>query len=142
MNEIVQRRLEFLKMEGLGFSLCEIVKELSVKYHRTERTIYYDAETRSTWQPLFTQLFDLDKARLVVMNRYETIYRHAAKEMLLGKDKTAALKIMLDVTKNLVALLGLESVQQSQLKDEATEEVRRETKQLVELMEKYVEMKR
>ena len=119
MNGIVEIRLEFLKMEGMGFSLCEIVKELSVKYHKTERTIYYDAETRKTWQPLFTQLFDLDKARLVVMNRYEWIYRQAAKELILGKatDKSSALKIMLDVTKNLVNLLGLESVKQTQDKE-------------------------
>jgi len=94
-------------MEGMGFSLCEIVKELSVKYRKTERTLYYDAETRKTWQPLFMQLFDLDKARLIVVNRYEWIYREAAKELLLGKDKMSALKVMLDVTKSLVDLLGI-----------------------------------
>jgi len=107
VNQIVARRLDFLKMEGMGFSLCEIVKELSVKYRKTERTLYYDAETRKTWQPLFMQLFDLDKARLIVVNRYEWIYREAAKELLLGKDKMSALKVMLDVTKSLVDLLGI-----------------------------------
>ena len=70
MNEVVERRLEFLKLEAKGFSLCETVK-LKRKISNFERNIYYDAETRNTWQPVLTQLFDLDKARLVVINRYD-----------------------------------------------------------------------
>lgn len=110
MNKLVERRLEFLNMEGMGFSLCEIVKVLSKKYHKTERSIYYDAETRKTWQPLFTQLFDLDKARLVVVNRYETIYRKAAFMVLQGdnSEKATGLKIMLDVNRSLAKLLGVD----------------------------------
>ena len=115
MNKLVERRLEFLKLEGLGFSLCEIVKSLSKKYRKTERMIYYDAETRGTWQPLFCQLFDLDKARLIVLNRYETVYREAAFMLKIGerKDKPAALRIMLDATKCTVGLLGLSSLQEA-----------------------------
>jgi hypothetical protein len=41
-----------LKLEGLGFSQSEIVKELSQKAACTERTIYYDFESRATWQPI------------------------------------------------------------------------------------------
>jgi len=125
VNQLVERRLEFLKLEGLGFSLCEIVKQLSKKYQKSERSIYYDAETRKTWQPLFTQLFDLDKARLVVLNRYDTIYREAAFMLKLGdpRDKPAALKIMLDVTKNLVALLGLASLQEEEKQHDYTKSV-------------------
>lgn len=134
MKKIVERRLDFLKMEGLGFSLCEIVKELSVKYRKTERTLYYDAETRDTWQPLYTQLFDLDKARLIVLNRYDWIYREAAKEALMGKDKTQALKIMLDTTKSLVSLLGLESIK-------TTEEVKERTQDVTQLL-KIMEQQR
>ena len=29
MNEIIERRLEFLKLEAKAFSLCEVVKLLS-----------------------------------------------------------------------------------------------------------------
>jgi hypothetical protein len=71
LNEILERRLEFLKLEAKGFSLCEIVKLLSEKYRTSERNIYYDAETRDTWQPVLTQLFDLEKARLILVNRYD-----------------------------------------------------------------------
>jgi len=111
VKKLVERRLEFLKMEGLGFSLCEIVKFLSKKYRKTERSIYYDAETRKTWQPLFSQLYDLDKARLVVMNRYDTIYREASFMFKQGdpRHKPQALKIMLDTTKSASELLGLTS---------------------------------
>ena len=69
MNEVVERRLEFLKLEAKGFSLCETLKVLSGKYQTSERNIYYEAETRDIWQPVLTQLFDLDKAQLVVVNR-------------------------------------------------------------------------
>lgn len=114
MNKLVERRLEFLNMEGMGFSLVEIVKSLSKKYHKTERMIYYDAETRKTWQPLFTQLFDLDKARLVVVNRYETIYRKAAFMVLQGdnSEKATGLKIMLDANRSLAKLLGVDVPEQ------------------------------
>jgi hypothetical protein len=78
MSEVLERRLDFLKLEALGFSLCEIVKQLSEKYQTSPRNIYYDAENRGTWQPVLTQLFDLDKARLVVTNRYEYLYRLAS----------------------------------------------------------------
>jgi hypothetical protein len=78
MNEVIERRLEFLKLEAKGFSLCEIVKLLSEKFQTSERNIYYDAENRSTWQPALIQLFDLNKARLMVINRYEYLYRQAS----------------------------------------------------------------
>lgn len=136
MNKLVERRLEFLKMEGEGFSLCEIVKDLSKKYRRTERSIYYDAETRGTWQPLFTQLFDLDKARLIVMNRYETIYRKASFMLKQGdpRHKPQALKIMLDVTKNTVDLLGLVSFSEAKAKEEQAFQIKQEFKRIADLL--------
>jgi hypothetical protein len=78
MNDILEGRLEFLKFEAKGFTLCEIVKVLSEKYHTSERNIHYDAETRDSWQPVLTQLFELDKARLILVNRYEYLYRMAS----------------------------------------------------------------
>jgi hypothetical protein len=78
VTDLLERRLEFLKLEANGFSLCEIVKLLSEKYHTSERSIYNDAENRRTWQPVLTQLFDLDHARLVVVNRYDFLYRQTS----------------------------------------------------------------
>jgi hypothetical protein len=78
LNEILERRLGFLKLEVKGFSLCEIVKILSEKYRTSERNIYYDAETRDTWQPVLTQLFDLEKACLILVNRYDYLFRTAS----------------------------------------------------------------
>jgi len=37
--DVDSRRLELLKLEGLGFSQAEIVKELSVKCASSERTV-------------------------------------------------------------------------------------------------------
>jgi hypothetical protein len=69
------RRLELLKLEGLGFPQSEIVKELSVKAACTERTIYYDFESLSTWQPVIQSAAKPDQILLKVINRYEQIYR-------------------------------------------------------------------
>ena len=102
MNEVVERRLELLKLEAMGYYQAEIVKELSVKWHKTERTIYYDFETRETWQPLFSQYRDMNKARLVILNRLDYIYRRAS----LEKDSAT----MLNVTKYLAEVLGIQSV--------------------------------
>ena len=116
MNEVIERRLEFLKLEAKGFSRCEIVKLLSEKYQTSERNLYYDAETRGTWQPVLTQLFDLDKARLIVINRYDFLYRQASLHFQTASEaqKPVYLSKMVEVTDRLVALLGLETLKEKQ----------------------------
>ncbi len=133
MNEVLERRLEFLKLEAKGFSLCEIVKLLSEKYRTSERNIYYDAETRDTWQPVLTQLFDLDKARLMVTNRYDYLYRMASLHFQTANEsqKPAYLSKMVDITYRLVSLLGLETLKEKQDK----------TKRQVETEKKLAEAK-
>ena len=137
MNETIERRLDFLNKEAEGFSLCEIVKELSKKYQKTERTVYYDASTRETWQPLYTQLFELDKARLIVMNRYNYIYREASFNYRQGDatQKPTYLKLMLDVTKNLIELLGLQSLKEDREAKEREESVNEEMKLFSNILE-------
>ena len=137
MKETIERRLDFLTLEAEGFSLCEIVKELSVKYRKKERTIYYDAETRCTWQPLYVQYFDLDKARLVVLNRYGYIYKEAAFNYKQGDPthKPTYLKLMLEVTNNLIELLGLQSLKETQDKKTRAEEIEKECRRLEPLLE-------
>jgi hypothetical protein len=136
VNEVIERRLEFLKLEAEGFSLCEIVKELSKKYQKTERTVYYDASTRETWQPLYTQLFELDKARLIVINRYNYIYREASFNYRQGDSaqKPIYLKLMLEVTKNLKELLGLQSLKERQDQAERIEQMKKELPMLEKLL--------
>jgi hypothetical protein len=116
MNEVVERRLEFLKLEAKGFSLYEIVKLLSEKYQTSERNLYYDAETRNTWQPVLTQLFDLDKARLIVINRYDFLYRQASLHFQTASEaqKPVYLSKMVEITDRLVALLGLDTLKEKQ----------------------------
>ena len=54
--ETVVRRLDLLKLEGMGFNQSEIVKQLSEKYRCSDRTVYYDFENRRDWQPALQQL--------------------------------------------------------------------------------------
>ena len=49
--DAVSRRLELLKLEGLGFSQAEVVKELSLKLGCSGRTVYGDFELRRAGQP-------------------------------------------------------------------------------------------
>ena len=116
MSEVVERRLEFLKLEAKGFSLCEIVKLLSEKFQTSERNIYYDAETRDTWQPVLTQLFDLDKARLILINRYDFLYRQASLHFQTASEaqKPVYLSKMVDITDRMVSVLGLETLKEKQ----------------------------
>jgi len=112
---VLKKQLDFLKLGDKGFSLCEIVKALSEEYQTSERNIYYDAETRNTWQPVLTQLFDLDKARLVVMNRYDFLYRQANLHFQTASEslKPVYLSKMVDITDRLVSLLGLETLRKN-----------------------------
>jgi hypothetical protein len=137
LNDVVERRLEFLKLEAKGFSLCEIVKLLSEKFQTSERNIYYDAETRDTWQPVLTQLFDLDKARLIVINRYDFLYRQASLHFQTASEaqKPVYLSKMVDITDRLVTLLGLETLKEKQEAEKRAATVENELAKNEALME-------
>ena len=95
---MVARRLELLKLEGLGFSQAEIVKELSVKCACSRRTVYGDFETRENWQPVVQSVADAGKLLFKVVNRYEQVYRQASVRLLTFSEEASqlgALNIML-----------------------------------------------
>jgi hypothetical protein len=97
MDEIT-RRLELLKLEGLGFSQAEIVAELSQKADCSKRTIYLDFERRAEWQPILQSVLKCDDVLMKVVNRYEQIYRQASVRLLTCQGELAqlgALNIML-----------------------------------------------
>jgi hypothetical protein len=87
----VSRRLELLKLEGLGFSQAEIVKELSVKCACSGRTVYNDFETRESWQPIVQSVIDARAVLLKVVNRYEQIYRQASVRLLTFTEEASQL---------------------------------------------------
>jgi hypothetical protein len=83
--------LELLKLEGLGFSQAEIVKELSQKAACSKRTVYNDFESRATWQPILHSAVKPDEVLLKVVNRYEQIYRQASMRLLTASNELAQL---------------------------------------------------
>ena len=100
----VERRLELLKMEGLGFNQAEIVKHLSTKYQVSERQVYYDFQRRERWQPSFQQFQENENAIMRVINRYEHVYREAAfLKLNTSHDnvKLGTLRVMLEANKQL-----------------------------------------
>ncbi len=97
MDEVA-RRLELLKLEGLGFSQAEIVKELSQKLSCSKRTVYNDLETRESWQPIIQSVVNPEAVLLKVVNRYEQVYRQASVRLLTASSELAqlgALNVML-----------------------------------------------
>ncbi|HLN88579.1 MAG TPA: hypothetical protein VK253_00780 [Candidatus Binatia bacterium] len=96
--DAVARRLELLKLEGLGFSQAEIVNELSQKLTCSKRVLYKDFESREISQPVLQTVVMPDKVLLKVLNRYEQIYRQASMRFLTASNELAklgALNIML-----------------------------------------------
>lgn len=96
--EVTLRRLEILKLEGLGFSQAEIVDQLSQSAGCAKRTIYADFESRASWQPVLHSVMNCDDVLLKVVNRYEQIYRQASVRLLTAQGELAqlgALNIML-----------------------------------------------
>jgi hypothetical protein len=90
--------LELLKLEGLGFSQVEIVKELSLKCACSKRAVYSDFESRAVWQPVVQSVVDHERVLLKVVNRYEQIYRQASVRLLTASNELAqlgALNVML-----------------------------------------------
>ncbi|MCW3986002.1 MAG: hypothetical protein NWE91_06310 [Candidatus Bathyarchaeota archaeon] len=94
----VERRLELLKLEGLGFSQPEIVTQLSLKHQCSGRTVYRDFECRDRWQPELQNIKGHARILMKTINRYEQIYRQASIRLLTGTQEATqlgALNIML-----------------------------------------------
>jgi hypothetical protein len=92
--------LELLKLEGLGLSQIEIVKQLSQKAGCAQRTLYNDFETRASWQPILQSVIKPEDVLLKIINRYEQVYRQASLRMLSSPNlsvQLGALNTMLKV---------------------------------------------
>lgn len=101
----LERRLEILKLEGMGFSEFEIVKDISKRFQCTKRNVYLDFQSKAKWQP---QLQKLSMALQTVLNRHEQIYRKAAFMYLKSrgeKERLAALNIMRSVNHDYFSML-------------------------------------
>jgi hypothetical protein len=79
--DVGSRRLELLKLEGLGLSQAEIVKQLCKSGGCAKRTVYNDFETRASWQPMLQSVINPKDVLLKIVNRYEQIYRQASLRM-------------------------------------------------------------
>jgi hypothetical protein len=110
LTVVAERRLESLKLEGMGLSQPEIVKQISDKFQVSARSVYRDFQLRGQWQPVLLQLNDRDKVMQKVINRYEQIYERAAFKHVTSQNENVqvgALKIMLEATGKLAEVLLL-----------------------------------
>jgi hypothetical protein len=101
----LERRLELLRLEGNGLMPPEIVKELSAKFAVTSRTVYYDLQTRGSWQPV---LSEMKEALLRAVNRYDQLFRKASLVYMQAsdvRDKIAALGLMRIINRDVLEAL-------------------------------------
>ncbi len=108
--EVAKRRSELLKLEGLGYSQAEIIKQLSEKNGCAERTLYNDFETRANWQPYLQSITKPEDVLFKITNRYEQIYRQASLRMLSSDNpivQLGALNTMLKVNSMMYETLVL-----------------------------------
>ena len=113
MSAVAERRLESLKLEGMGLSQPEIVKQISQKFQVSARSVYRDFKLRGQWQPLLLQLKDQDRVMQKVINRYEQIYERAAFKHVTSQNENVqvgALKIMLDANSKICEAVVLSDV--------------------------------
>ena len=108
-----KRRLELLKLEGLGFSRPEIVTELGQKYRCSGRTVYRDFENRGQWQPELQNVKDHSQILMRTVNRYYQIYREASVRLLTGTQELTqlgALNLMLKVNSKIYEIAVLPDI--------------------------------
>lgn len=113
MEALIERRLEALRLEGMGLSQPEIVKQLSQKFQVSARSVYRDFQLRGQWQPVLLQLKDQGKVMQKVINRYEQIYERAAFKHVTSQNENiqvGALKIMLDANSKICEAVVLSDV--------------------------------
>jgi len=113
LSAVTERRLESLKLEGMGLSQPEIVKQISQKFQVSARSVYRDLKLRDQWQPLLLQLKDRDRVVQKVINRYEQIYERAAFKHVTSQNENVqvgALKIMLDANSKVCEAVVLSDV--------------------------------
>jgi FlaA1/EpsC-like NDP-sugar epimerase len=113
LETVTERRLEALKLEGMGLSQPDIVKQISEKFQVSAKSIYRDFQLRDQWQPILLQLKDRDKVMQKIINRYEQIYERAAFKHVTSQNENVqvgALKIMLDTNSRICEAVVLSDV--------------------------------
>jgi hypothetical protein len=118
-QNLLERRLFELKLEGDGLTLKEIVAETSMKFSCHPATIYREMARRATWQPLLQDFVD---ALLKAKNCHVQLYRKASfmySQAKSDRARIAALNLMRQINIELAELSGAKPTEQT-----ATEEIR------------------
>ena len=94
---ILERRLEILKAEGMGMNRAETVKQISEQYNIPKDDLWRDYRTKPKWQNHFQGL-DADKLRFTIHNRLEYCYRKASFLLLTTQNESVKLGALARMT--------------------------------------------
>ena len=111
-QNLLERRLFELKLEGDGLNDREIVQEVMAKFGCSKSAAYNDLATRSIWQPLVQEIA---RALQKSQNRHEQLYRKASFMYTQAKSdraRIAALNLMRQINVELAQLCGAKPAEQ------------------------------
>ena len=102
-SNLYERRRKMLKKRGVGLSLVEVVKELSVEYDVSPRTLYYDWRNRKGWMETVLEIEDPEAFFLDLVASHRELRKFAILEYLKGDNSSArigALRLLRDLNKD------------------------------------------
>ncbi len=108
---LLERRLEMVKLRSSGFPLSYTVNNLARKYEVSTRAVYKDYQNRKTWLKGILEMKDPETFFLGLLARHEEIYKKAAFEHLKADNSSArvgALNLMRNINKDFVEMVVLQ----------------------------------
>jgi hypothetical protein len=121
LKNLTERRMEILKMQGMGFNDHEITKELSQKYNVSRRAVQRDIQVQAEWSLVLSKT---DRKRLFAkyVAMYEQNYRNMAVIKVTTENESnriGASKLQVEILDRLCQLYGLNNLSDVLTLDEA-----------------------
>lgn len=107
-GQTTEIRLKLLKMQGLGFSKAETVKQLTETFNITRGGAYYHFETLSKWASQYLDFENVKDFQFNILNQLSTINREASFQYLQAKEDNARigyLRVRLEALSKLAEFL-------------------------------------
>jgi hypothetical protein len=103
-----------LKLNAMGFSLVEIVNQLTLEHSVTASALYKDWRKRKDWQEELVDIKDPEAFFLDLVANHREIYRLTVREYLQGDNSNArigALRLLRELNKDFMEMIVTRDLQ-------------------------------
>jgi len=107
-TNLYKRRSKMLKLKAMGFSLVEVVNQLTLEHDVTASALYKDWRRRKEWQEQLLDIKDPEVFFLDLVANHREIYRFAVREYLQGDNSNArigALRLLRELNKDFMEMI-------------------------------------